>query len=99
MRKLVFAFIASIAISGCVIDPPQRDYALARAAVDAAREADAARFASGYWHSAEDAFRKAERLYKDKEHEKAKEMFRRARIYAERAENAAQLKRAKGDGY
>ena len=84
-------------MAGCQT-PPRLEYSLARSAVRAARDADAARFAPGYWHKAMNAYRQAKRFYQDRDHSDAKLYFERARILAERAENAAQLARAKGDG-
>lgn len=89
---------AILILAGCQIDPPQEEYSIARAAIEAAREADAPKYAPGYWHKARTTFQQAEKFYKDRENEMAKTYFVRARVYAERAENSAQLARAKGDG-
>ena len=86
-----------LSLVACVGKPPLSEFSLARSAVRAARDADAARFAPGYWHKAMNTYRQAQRYYKNKENELAKQYFDRARIYAERAENAAQLARATGD--
>lgn len=82
-----------------MIDPPRGEYSLARAALEAAREADAPKYSPGYWHRARTAYRKAQNFYENKQHEDAQEYFKRARIFAERAENSAHLARAKGDEY
>jgi hypothetical protein len=91
------SLLICLTLLGCQIDPPQEEYSLARAAIEAAREADAAKYSPGYWHKAQTIYQQAENYYQDRNNEMAKTYFVRARIYAERAENAAQLARAKGD--
>lgn len=79
-------------ILGCQTTPaPIEDYSLARAAIDAARSVQAARHSPGYWHQAEEAYRKGRIYYDDRDYSKAKEQFVRARISAEKAENSARL--------
>ena len=79
-------------ILGCQTTPaPIEDYSLARAAIDAARSVQAARHSPGYWHQAEEAYRKGRIYYDDRDYSKAKEQFVRARICAEKAENSARL--------
>lgn len=83
-------------LSACVIAPqPIEDYTLARVAVDAARSVEGARHSPGYFHQAEESYRKALQYFEDREYEKAKIEFRRARAAAERAENSARLIRAR----
>lgn len=91
-------WIAALAfcLVGCVTSPPPiDDYALARAALEAARSVEAARHSPGYYHQAEEAYRKAKLLYEEREYEDARNMFVRARIAAEKAENSARLIRMK----
>lgn len=79
-------------ILGCqTVPPPIEDYSLARAALEAARSVQAARHSSGYWHQAEEAYRRGRIYYQDRDYQKAKEQFVRARISAEKAENSARL--------
>ncbi|MNJ92662.1 hypothetical protein D3C87_103360 [compost metagenome] len=79
-------------ILGCQTVPaPIEDYSLARAALDAARSVQAPRHSPGYWHQAEEAYRKGRIYYEDRDYAKAKEQFARARVSAERAENSARL--------
>ena len=79
-------------ILGCQTTPaPIEDYSLARAAIDAARSVQAARHSPGYWHQAEEAYRKGRIYYDARDYSKAKEQFVRARISAEKAENSARL--------
>ena len=42
----------------CASAPPVHEYTIARAALEAARDVEAARYASGYWHKAEEFYRK-----------------------------------------
>ncbi len=87
---LMFTFV------GCVTAPaPIDEYTLARAALEAARSVEAARHSPGYYHQAEESYRKGKLLYEEREYEQAKAQFVRARIAAERAENSARLIRMK----
>ncbi|MBX2996414.1 MAG: DUF4398 domain-containing protein [Bdellovibrionaceae bacterium] len=94
MRTLAAAFI--LVLAGCVTAPaPIDDYTLARAALEAARSVEAARHSPGFYHQAEESYRKAKLLFEEREYERAKEQFVRARIAAEKAENSARLIRMK----
>lgn len=97
MRALTtIVMLLLVLILGCQTPPaPIDDYALARAAMDAARSVQAARHSPGYWHQAEEAYRRARIFYKDREYDKAKEEFIKSRVAAERAENSARLIRQK----
>ena len=97
MKRIGAVFITLwIAIVGCATaPPPQEEYTLARAALDAAKVVEAARYSPGYWHQAEEAYRRAEALYMDHEYADAQQEFIKARISAEKAENSARLIRQK----
>jgi hypothetical protein len=97
MKKLWwFVAGACFCLGGCITAPPPvEDYALARAAIEAARSVEAARHASGYWSQAEEAYRRAKLLYSDRDYAEAKIEFVRARIAAEKAENSARWLRQK----
>ncbi len=85
-----------VSLSACATTPkPIEEYTLARAAMDAARIVEAPRHAPGHWHKAEESYRKAQALYKDRYFEEAKAEFIKARRSAERSENAARLIRMK----
>ena len=87
----LFVFLTS-----CQTNPaPMDDYSLARAAMEAARSVQAARHSPGFWHQAEQAYRKARIAYRDREFDTAKEEFIKARAAAEKAENSARLIRQK----
>lgn len=96
LAAILFAF----SIAGCVGAPPVREYNLTATALKAAREADAQRHANGYFTKAEDYFRQAEKHYADREYDRARQNFRQAKLFAERAENLSVLKKAAaGEGH
>ncbi len=82
--------------AGCVTtQAPVQEYALARAALEACKSVEAARYSSGYFHRALETYSRAEVLYREREYQEAQEMFVRARIDFEKAENSAQVQRKK----
>ena len=94
--KLFLGLTVFLVILGCQTVPaPIDDYSLARAAVDAARAVQAARLSPGYWHQAEEAYRKGRIYFDDRDYSRAKEQFVKARVAAEKAENSARLIRQK----
>ena len=94
--RFVVVLIIFFGLSGCItVEPPNEDYSLARAALDAAKAVQAVRYSSGHWHQAEEYYRQARILYNEKEYEDAKELFIKARKSAEKAENSARLLRQK----
>lgn len=96
MFRLFIGILFFAVMVGCQTTPaPKEDYALARAAIEAARAAQAARHSPGYWHQAEEAYRKGRIYYEDNDFNKAREQFIRARLAAEKAENSARLIRQK----
>lgn len=102
MSRVLAAIGVCIVIlgSGCAGAPPVREFTLARTAIDAARKAGAPRYASGFWNRAEEHYRRASVSYKDRYYEEAKKLFKKARVYAEKAENSTRLKKFKsGDGF
>ena len=83
-------------VVGCVTaDPPLDDYNLARAALESARVVEAARHSPGYYHQAEESYRKAKLLFDEREYARAHEEFVKSRLAAEKAENSARLIRMK----
>jgi hypothetical protein len=83
----------ALGFSGCVTSVPVEDYTLARAAYDAAKEAEALRYAPALWYNAEQAYRLGQRSYKERNYTEAEERFKEARVAAEKAENAARVAR------
>jgi hypothetical protein len=81
-------------LTSCIsAPPPYQEFTLARTAVQAAQDADAARFATGLWQKAEDQYRRGEKSYKSNEFDEAKSHFQKAIHFAEQAENATRLKK------
>lgn len=94
--RLAFATIcllsSSLGLIGCVhIDPPILEYTLADTAIKAAKAVQAVRYSPGHWHEAEEAYRQARILYTEREYEQAIDLFNKARVAAEKAENSARL--------
>lgn len=86
------AILVSASLTACQTTPaPLEEYALARSAIEAAKSVQAARHSPGYWHQAEEAYRKGRLFYNDRDWAGAREQFIRARIAAEKAENSARL--------
>lgn len=91
LAKLVIVIFVTVIVSCQTVPAPVEDYSLARAALEAARSVQAARHSPGYWHQAEEAYRKGRIYFEDRDFSKAKEQFVRARVAAEKAENSARL--------
>ncbi|UOE99847.1 DUF4398 domain-containing protein [Bdellovibrio reynosensis] len=91
LLKLIIVVLVTVIVSCQTVPAPVEDYSLARAALDAARSVQAARHSPGYWHQAEEAYRKGRIYFEDRDFSKAKEQFVRARVAAEKAENSARL--------
>jgi hypothetical protein len=81
-----------LTLGACVTtQAPVEDYNLAFAAIEAAQKVEAARYANGPFHKAQESFRQAQILYQNQEYSAARELFRTAIQEAEKAENAARL--------
>lgn len=97
MIKSLILFLISIVSTvtiGCqTVEPPLEEWVLARAAYEAARSVQAAKYSPGFWHQAEESYKKARILYKEESYQEAKAEFNAARRAAEKAENSARLKR------
>lgn len=96
-KNQILSFLATsvavvVLITACATgEPPVEDYVLARSALDSARAIDSARYSPGNFHKAEVSYRKAKGMYEDREYGKARDEFRSAREFAEKAENTARL--------
>jgi hypothetical protein len=93
LRAGFLLFVVICALSGCVTSTPIEDYTLARAAYDSAKDAEALRYAPALWYNAEQAYREGQRAYKERRYDDAEQEFKKARIAAEKAENAARVAR------
>lgn len=89
-RGIILIF--ALTISACVHTPPPiLEYTLADTAIKSAKAVQAVRYAPAQWHEAEEAFRQARILYNEREYDQALELFNKARLAAEKAENSARL--------
>jgi len=95
LSKLKSAFrlgLLTASLAGCVHSQrPIQEYTLADTAIKAAKAVQAVRYSPGYWHEAEEAYRQARILYAEREYEQAADLFNKARLAAEKAENSARL--------
>ncbi len=97
-RLFIGVLVFSVIVSCQTVPAPIEDYSLARAALDAARSVQAARYSPGNWHQAEEAYRKGRIYFNDRDFAKAQEQFIRAKAAAERAENSARaIRQRTGD--
>lgn len=86
---------AALFLASCSTARPSVELVLAREAFLSAKEVESARYAPGYYHKAEEAYRAGMQQYNDKNYGDAIEEFRAARFNAEKAENAARIQRLK----
>jgi hypothetical protein len=94
VRNAFFGFLICFFTIGCqTMEPPLEEWVLARAAFEAAKSVQAAKYSPGFWHQAEESYKRARVLYKEENFEEAKEEFIAAKNAAEKAENSARLKR------
>lgn len=84
-----------LSTSACITSSsvPLEEYTLARAAYEAAKDADSLRYAPALWYNAEENYRDAQRAFKERHYDEADSLFEKARVAAEKAENAARLAR------
>jgi hypothetical protein len=80
-------------ISGCVTNIPVDEYTIARAAYEAARDADSSRFAPAIWFKAEQTYREAEKAFRERRYSVAKDLFEQAQELSEKAEELSMLAR------
>lgn len=94
-KSLLLATLLAVTmfVAGCVTYIPVDEYNLARAAYEAAKDADAARYAPALWFNAEQSYREGQKLFKERNYSGAGSKFKQAKTFAEQAENAARLAR------
>jgi ABC-type uncharacterized transport system auxiliary subunit len=91
-----FLLLLVVFLGGCVLtQPPVEEYTLAKVALDSAKAVEAPRHSSGYYHQAEEAYRKGKEFFEDRDYTDAKKQFLKAKSAAEKAENSARLIRHK----
>jgi hypothetical protein len=97
MRAFRFLILlTSIFLAGCVLAPPPlEEYAFAKVALESAKAVESARHSPGYFHQADESYRKAIKYFEDKDYELARKEFLHCRMAAEKAENSARLIRMK----
>lgn len=92
-RRYLWAVFTCVVVAGCAAPPPFEEYTISRTALSAARDVEAGRYASGYWHRAEELYRRGQKQFKDNDYARAKESFQGSLEYSERAENATRLRK------
>lgn len=96
LGRWFFVVFTLFVLTSCITtEPPIEEYTMADAAIKAAKAVQAVRYSAGYWHQAEESYRQARILYREREYEQAKDLFIKARLAAEKAENSARLLRLK----
>lgn len=100
LRKLFSlpALLLAAGLVGCASPMPLREYTLGKTAMNAARRANAARFAPGFWSQAEEAYALAEQLFNRAHYDEAKIKLVEARQLAEKAEEMARRRRIQSPG-
>lgn len=94
LRLLTLVFL--VLVGSCqTIPEPIQEYSLARAAMEAARVVQAPRHAPLPWQKAEEFYRQARILYREREYVEAKSLFIKAKQAAETAETQARITRFK----
>lgn len=91
MKVFRILFLCLFLFACQTVPEPVDDYALARAALEAARDVQSARYTPGLWHQAENFYKQGQYYYREKDWEKAKSLFLKARQSAEKAENSSRL--------
>lgn len=96
----IWAVLIFLSVAGCAAPPPFEEYTISRTALNSAREVEAGRYASGYWHRAEELYRRGQKQYKDNDYARAKDSFLDSIEFAEKAENATRLRKFQsGEGF
>jgi hypothetical protein len=91
-RRYLSLFLITVIFTSCVsIPPPEEDFTLARTALEAARQIEAARYSPLFFQQAENHYKKAQSLFDDREYDKAQQEFIQCRRTAEKAETAARI--------
>jgi hypothetical protein len=97
MQKFLLTVLLILFCGGivsCVGPQPNDDYLFAWTAMEAAKKSQAPKYAAGLWGKAEEYYEQALIDYREREYTNATENFRRARTFAEKAENYTALKKA-----
>ncbi len=84
----------SFLVSSCAGPQPILDLDLTKSALEAAKSAEASRYAPKLWIQAENEYRKALEFYKKQNHHKAKKALMRSKKWAEQAELESRIKKS-----
>lgn len=96
MRVRLLRSLILVILAGCSsVTLPIQEYTLARSALELAEQNDAERLSPAFYQQAQEAYKQAERLYRDREYEESRGLFIKARKAAEKAETSARIKKAK----
>jgi hypothetical protein len=93
LRVFAIILLSVSVLTACVTDVPIDEWAVARAAYNAAKDAESARYVPAIWFNGEQSYREAQRAYKERRFDEARELFVEAKVLCEQAENAARLAR------
>jgi|JI61114C2RNA_FD_contig_31_8314459_length_923_multi_4_in_0_out_0_2 hypothetical protein len=96
LLSILFTFGLFACVTSCQsIQPPLEEYSIARAAIEAAKSSEAPRHSPGFWHQADESYRKGRMYFSEREWGLARDEFIKSRLAAEKAENSARLIRQK----
>ncbi len=94
--RQIFLFLSLACLSSCISNIPVSDYSVARSAWESAKEAGAARLAPSVWYRADQAYKRGQKLFSERDYSGARDSFEEARFYSEKAENTARLTSPEG---
>lgn len=94
-NKLIFLISLTALSVGCSTGRPTLEYVLAKQAFSSAKEVEASRYAPGFYHRAEEAYRRGVVFFNSHSYKEAIDEFKQARSFAEKAENVARIQRQK----
>lgn len=87
--------VGALLLSACTTTRPNLDYVLARQAFQSAKDVDSARYAPGFYHKAEESYRRGVTAYDARYYDEAIKEFRAAKSFSEKAENIARVQKQK----
>ena len=90
--------LCGLGLVSCVSNAPVSDYSIARAAYEAAKESGAPRLAPSIWYKADQAYKKAQKLFNERDYGRARDAFEESRFLSEKAENTARTLSPDGGG-
>ena len=91
----ILSFTFGTLLSSCAGPKALLEHTLAKAALDAAKNAEANRYAPKLWTKAKRSYKEALKKNRQNKNKKAKIQFNEARLYAEKAERRTLIKKSK----